>query len=246
MLLAALEAEVAAYLEAHRDERDAEGHALVVRNGKGRTRKVMVGSGTIPVSAPRVNDQRIDRDGERRRFTSRILPPYMRRSPKVAEVLPVLYLRGLSTGDFREALATLLGDDAARLSATNIARLTNEWETEYRAFLKRSLTDRDYVYVWVDGVHFNVRLEDDHLCTLVMIGVRRTSAAPRARGHRLRGRRQAGGKGQQAEGEGGVTRDHPMPAARESISTIHSRESPSFPGHSGPCYGWDGERRTKP
>jgi len=172
MLVAALEAEVAAYLEAHRDERDAAGHALVVRNGKGRTRKVTVGSGTIPVSAPRVNDRRTGQDGERRRFTSRILPPYMRRSPKVAEVLPVLYLRGLSTGDFREALAALLGDDAAGLSATNIARLTNEWEGEYRAFQKRSLADRDYVYVWVDGVHFNVRLEDDRLCTLVMIGVR--------------------------------------------------------------------------
>jgi transposase-like protein len=96
----------------------------------------------------------------------------MRRSPKVAEVLPVLYLRGLSTGDFREALTALLGDDAAGLSATNIARLTNEWEIDYRAFQKRSLGDRDYVYVWVDGVHFNVRLEDDRLCTLVIIGVR--------------------------------------------------------------------------
>jgi transposase-like protein len=172
MLVAALEAEVAAYVEAHRDERDEHGHALVVRNGKGRTRKVTVGAGTIPVSAPRVNDRRIDGDGERRRFTSRILPPYMRRSPKVAEVLPVLYLRGLSTGDFREALVSLLGDNAAGLSATNIARLTNEWEGEYCAFQKRSLADRDYVYVWVDGVHFNVRLEDDRLCTLVMIGVR--------------------------------------------------------------------------
>jgi len=172
MLVAALETEVAAYLEAYRDERDDAGHALVVRNGKGRTRKVTVGAGTIPVSAPRVNDRRTDRDGERRRFTSRILPPYMRRSPKVAEVLPVLYLRGLSTGDFREALAALLGDDATGLSATNIARLTNEWESEYRAFQKQSLADRDYVYVWVDGVHFNVRLEDDRLCTLVMIGVR--------------------------------------------------------------------------
>ena len=172
MLVAALETEVAAYLEAYRDERDDAGHALVVRNGKGRTRKVTVGAGTIPVSAPRVNDRRTDPDGERRRFTSRILPPYMRRSPKVAEVLPVLYLRGLSTGDFREALAALLGDDATGLSATNIARLTNEWESEYRAFQKQSLADRDYVYVWVDGVHFNVRLEDDRLCTLVMIGVR--------------------------------------------------------------------------
>jgi transposase-like protein len=96
----------------------------------------------------------------------------MRRSPKVAEVLPVLYLRGLSTGDFREALGALLGKDAAGLSATNIARLTAEWETEYRAFQKPSLADHEYVYVWVDGVHFNVRLEDDRLCTLVMIGVR--------------------------------------------------------------------------
>src|SRR5690242_1402768 len=172
MLVAALEAEVAAYLEAHRGERDEDGYALVVRNGKGRSRKVTVGSGTIPVSAPRVNDRRTDQDGERRRFTSRIPPPYMRRSPKVAEVLPVLYLRGLSTGDFREGLAALLGDDAAGLSATNIARLTDQWETEYRAIQKRSLANRDYVYVWVDGVHFNVRLEDDRLCTLVMIGVR--------------------------------------------------------------------------
>src|SRR5262245_13399839 len=165
MLVAALEAEVTAYLDAHHDERDAEGHALVVRNGKGRTRKITLGAGTIPVSAPRVNDRRIDHDGDRRRFWSRILPPYMRRSPNVAEVLPVLYLRGLSTGDFREALAALLGDDAAGLSATDIARLTNEWEGEYRPFQKRSLAERDYIYVWVDGVPFNVRLEDDRLCT---------------------------------------------------------------------------------
>jgi transposase-like protein len=170
MLVAALETEVAAYLDAHVTERDADGHALVVRNGKGRMRKVTLGAGTIPVSAPRVNDRRVGTDRQRCRFTSRILPPYMRRSPKVAEVLPVLYLRGLSTGDFREALAALLGKDAAGLSATNIARLTNEWEAEYRVFQPRSLADRDYVYVWVDGVHFNVRLEDDRLCTLVMIG----------------------------------------------------------------------------
>ena len=96
----------------------------------------------------------------------------MRRSPKVAEVLPILYLRGLSTGDFREALSVLLGDEAAGLSATNIARLTAVWEEDYRRFRQRDLADRDYVYVWVDGIHFNIRLEDDRLCTLVMIGAR--------------------------------------------------------------------------
>src|SRR5262249_46156966 len=128
MLLAALEAEVAAYLEAHGDDRDADGHALVVRNGKERTRKVPLGSGTIAVNAPRGNDRRVDADGQWCKFTSRILPPYVRRSPKVAGVLPVLYLRRLSTGGFRGALAAVLGNDAAGPSATNIARLTAEWE----------------------------------------------------------------------------------------------------------------------
>jgi putative transposase len=126
----------------------------------------------LEVRAPRVNDRRVDEEGERCRFTSRILPPYMRRSPKVGEVLPVLYLRGLSTGDLRPALETLLGEEAAGLSATNIARLTGVWEEEYREFRKRRLEDRDYVYVWADGVHFNVRLEDERLCTLVLIGAR--------------------------------------------------------------------------
>ena len=172
MLVTALEAEVAAYLERHRQERDASGQALVVRNGKARARKVTCGAGTIEVRAPRLNDRRVDEEGERRRFASKILPPYMRRSPKVAEVLPVLYLRGLSTGDFREALPILLGKDAAGLSPTNITRLTAEWEQDYHAFRRRSLAERDYVYVWVDGVHFNIRLEHDRLCTLVMLGAR--------------------------------------------------------------------------
>jgi len=172
MLMAALEAEVASYVEAHEQERDEGGLALVVRNGKARARKVTLGVGTIEVRAPRVNDRRVDEQGGRQRFTSEILPPYMRRSPKVAEVLPILYLRGLSTGDFRPALEGLLGKDAAGLSATNITRLTAEWDTEYQLFRKSSLAEKDYVYVWVDGIHFNVRLEDDRLCTLVMIGTR--------------------------------------------------------------------------
>ncbi len=172
MLEAALEAEVEAYLEKHRGVRDETGRAMVVRNGKARPRKVTCGAGTMEVSAPRVNDKRVDDGGKRLRFTSTILPPYMRRSPKVNEVIPVLYLRGLSTGDFKPALTELLGDDAAGLSSTNIARLTQTWVEEYREFRFRSLADRDYVYVWVDGVHFNVRLEDERLCTLVMLGVR--------------------------------------------------------------------------
>jgi transposase-like protein len=172
MLIAALLEEVDAYVEQHKKELDAEGHRLVVRNGNGKARKVTCGAGTLEVKAPRVNDKRVDEQGQRRRFTSRILPPYMRRSPKVAEVLPVLYLRGLSTGDFSDALPILLGDDAAGLSSTNIARLTAVWEQEYERSRHRSFKDRDFVYVWADGVHFNVRLEDDRLCTLVLLGVR--------------------------------------------------------------------------
>jgi putative transposase len=168
MLLAALDAEVASYIERHREVRDERGHAQVVRNGRGRPRKVTVGAGTLEVAAPRVDDRR---EGER--FTSRILPPYMRRSPKVEEALPVLYLRGLSTGDFRPALKGLLGEDVSGLSPANVTRLMGIWEAEWEAWRSRSLKDVDYVYVWVDGVHVNVRLgEKDRLCLLVMIGVR--------------------------------------------------------------------------
>jgi len=144
----------------------------VVRNGYASARKVTVGSGTIEVRAPRIDDRRMDESGERHRFRSRILPPYMRRSPKVAEVLPILYLRGLSTGDFRQALPVLLGADAAGLSPTTITRLTGEWEQEYTAFRRRDLSNHDYVYIWVDGVHFTIRLEEERLCTLVVIGAR--------------------------------------------------------------------------
>jgi putative transposase len=168
MLAAALEGEVAEYLTRHRGERDERGHAKVVRNGRARPRKVTIGSGTVEIRAPRVEDRR---EGEK--FTSRILPPYMRRSPKVSEVLPILYLRGLSTGDFRPGLEALLGEDAAGLSAANISRLLSVWEEEYEAFRKRDLSQVDYVYVWVDGVHVNVRLGDqDRLCLLVMLGAR--------------------------------------------------------------------------
>lgn len=173
MLLSALQEEVAEYIERHARELDEEGHCLVVRDGVPRKpRKVTLGAGTVEIRPPRVNDKRVDEQGERRWFRSRILPPYMRRSPKVAEVLPILYLRWLSTGDFEPALSTLLGEDAAGLSATNIARLTGVWEQEYKKFGEMSLADRDYVYIWAGGIHFLVRLQEDRLCTLVIIGAR--------------------------------------------------------------------------
>jgi putative transposase len=171
MIAAALEVEVEDYLARHREQRDSDGRALVVRNGAGRARKLTVGAGTMSIEAPRVNDKRVV-DGNRQRFTSKILPPYLRRSPKVTEVLPLLYLHGLSTGDFREALPTLLGDDAAGLSPSAITRLCGAWQEEYRRWRTRSLADRDYVYVWADGVHFNVRLEDERLAALVIVGAR--------------------------------------------------------------------------
>src|SRR5256885_5105178 len=173
MIAAALEAEVGEYVERFADERDEDGRRLVVRNGRARERRVTVGSGTVPVRAPRVNDKRVDEDGERQRFSSKILPAYARRSPKVNDVLPVLYLRGLSTGDFRPALEQLLGEDAVGLSPSAISRLCKDWEAEHERFRTRSLRFHNYAYLFVDGVHVSVRLgEDDRLCLLVVIGVR--------------------------------------------------------------------------
>jgi|HubBroStandDraft_1064217.scaffolds.fasta_scaffold56605_2 putative transposase len=171
MIEAAMEVEVEQYVTQLRGHRDERGHAQVVRNGRGQERTVTVGAGTMQIRAPRVNDKRVI-EGERQRFVSQILPPYLRRSKNVSELLPLLYLRGLSTGDFREALPVLLGEDAAGLSPSSITRLVSMWQEEYAAWKKRSLADRDYVYVWVDGVHFGVRLEDERLCALVMIGAR--------------------------------------------------------------------------
>jgi putative transposase len=174
MIAAALEAEVADYIERFAEERDEESKRLVVRNGQARERKVTVGSGTVPIRAPRVNDKRIDQEtGERQRFSSRILPAYARRSPKVTEVLPILYLHGLSTGDFGPALRDLLGEDAAGLSPSSIQRLTETWQAEHEAFRRRELRCHQYAYWFVDGVHVSIRLgEDDRLCLLVVIGVR--------------------------------------------------------------------------
>ena len=166
MILAALELEVEQYIQALCHLRDEQGHAIAVRNGKARQRTVHLGAGTVKLRAPRVNDRRPGH-----RFSSEILPPYMRRSPRLEEALPVLYLRGLSTGDFSEALEALIGPEAAGFSATTITRLLKVWQDEYQAWRKRSLEGKDYAYIWADGVYFNVRLEQDRLACLVIIGV---------------------------------------------------------------------------
>src|SRR5437870_2590475 len=172
MLAAALEAEVEAYLTAFAGEVDEEGRRLVVRNGHAEPRSVTTAAGALEVRAPRVNDKRVDpATGERHRFRSVILPPWCRKSPKVSEVLPLLYLHGLSTGDFVAALEEFFGS-AAGLSASAINRLTTDWQNEQRAFAQRDLSNVDYVYIWVDGVHFTVRLDEARLCTLVIVGVR--------------------------------------------------------------------------
>ena len=172
MLAAALQAEVAAYIEQHADQVDEHGHRLVVRNGFHAARQVATAAGAVPVQAPRVNDKRIDEaTGQRRRFASAILPAWARKSPQVADVLPLLYLHGLSSGDFVAALEQFCGS-AAGLSAATITRLTRQWQDEARAFHDRSLAGVDYVYLWVDGIHLKVRLEQDKLCLLVMLGVR--------------------------------------------------------------------------
>jgi len=166
MLLVALRAEVDEYLAQHADELDEVGHALVVRNGVAQPRRVTTAAGELEIQTPRVHDRR---DGHR--FTSAILPPWARRSPKVTEVLPVLYLRGISTKDFEPALAEFFGSEAG-LSASTIQRLTREWSQELASFRQRDLSQVDYVYLWADGVHFNIRLEEDRLCCLVLVGVR--------------------------------------------------------------------------
>jgi transposase-like protein len=172
MLAAALEAEVAAYIAAYADQLDGNGRRLVVRNGHAQARQVLTSAGAIEVATPRVNDKRTDEDsGERARFTSAILPPWCRKSPKINEVLPLLYLHGLSSSDFVPALQNFLGSGAG-LSAATITRLTRQWQDEATAFSNRDLSAVDYVYVWADGVHLNIRLDEEKLCLLVMVGVR--------------------------------------------------------------------------
>jgi transposase-like protein len=172
MLAEALRAEVDAYVAAFAGERDGQGHRLVVRNGYHQPREVLTAAGAVEVTAPRINDKRVDPEtGERHRFASAILPAWARKTPKITEVLPLLYLHGLSTGDFVPALGQFLGS-AKGLSSAVITKLTEQWKAEQRAFAERELSGVDYVYLWADGIHVNIRLEEHKLCLLVMIGVR--------------------------------------------------------------------------
>src|SRR6266568_9319483 len=173
MLAAALEVEVDAYIAGFAEQVDERGHRLVRRNGHAPARQLATGAGQVEVARPRVDDRRVDpATGQRAQFHSQILPRWCRRSPKVAAVLPLLYLHGLSSQDFVPALTELFGS-AAGLSASVITRLTQQWQAEREAFQQRDLQGVDYVYCWADGVHFNIRLgERGRLCCLVIVGVR--------------------------------------------------------------------------
>lgn len=168
-LAAAIEQEVADYIQRHGGALDEQGHRLVVRNGHHPARRIQSGAGSIEVRQPRVNDKRVDESGNRFRFTSKILPPYLRKTRAVEELVPWLYLKGISTGDFPEALACL-GHDGPGLSATTVVRMKEIWQGQYENFSRRSLLGKRYVYVWADGIYFNVRLSDERPCVLVLMG----------------------------------------------------------------------------
>ena len=165
MLQSAIEVEVAEHIDRHKEIRDEAGHRLVVRNGFLPERDIVSGVGPLRVKQPRVYDRR-----EGHRFTSNILPPFMRRVPSIDALIPALYLKGISTGDFTEALSAILGENAAGLSPTNIVRLKQGWEQEYKGWSCRDLSGKRYVYMWADGIYFNVRLDPDRPCMLVLMG----------------------------------------------------------------------------
>jgi putative transposase len=168
-LQAAIEREVEEYIEQNKQHLDEQRRRQVVRNGYHPARQIQSGSGSILVRQPRVNDKRVDEAGNRFRFTSKILPPYLRKSKAIEELVPWLYLKGISTGDFPEALACL-GHDGSGLSATSVVRMKEIWQGQYENFSRRSLEGKRYVYVWADGIYFNVRLSDDRPCVLVLMG----------------------------------------------------------------------------
>jgi putative transposase len=168
MLTTAIEAEVTEWIESHRHLQDCRGRRQVVRNGYLPERSITTGIGPVQIRQPRVHDRRTQNEAEP--FSSKILPPYLRKTRSIEELLPWLYLKGISTGDFHEALSALVGPECPGLSASTVTRLLEGWQAEYHEWSKRSLQDKHYVYLWVDGVHFNIRLEEDRQCILVLMG----------------------------------------------------------------------------
>jgi len=170
LLTHAIEAEAEAFLATMQDERLADGRARVVRHGHGPERTIQTGIGPVPVRRAKLRDRGADLVDERISFTSSILPKWARRTKSLDALLPVLYLRGISTGDFQEALAALLGRDAPNLSSSVIGRLKEEWQAEYDRWQRRDLSARRYVYIWADGVYLQARMEDAAACMLVVVG----------------------------------------------------------------------------
>jgi transposase-like protein len=169
MLMQAIEAEVEAFLAAHAELVDAQGRRRLVRNGHAPERQIQTGIGSLAVRRPKVRDRGAG-DGAPIRFTSAVLPPYLRRTRNIEELLPWLYLKGVSTGQFAEALTALLGPEAPGLSAATVRRLTEAWQEEHARWQERDLSTRRYVYLWADGVYFTPRLEHERQCLLVLIG----------------------------------------------------------------------------
>jgi putative transposase len=165
----AIEEEVAEYVDAHADHRDDGGHRLVVRNGRKPPRTILSGVGPIEVNQPRVDDRRVDENGVRFRFTSKILPPYLRKTKAIEDLVPWLYLKGISSGEMPDALIHL-GFDGSGLSPTSVVRMLQGWQGEYQDWSKRDLTGKRYVYLWADGLYFGCRLTDDRPCVLVLMG----------------------------------------------------------------------------
>ena len=172
MLQAAIEAEVDAFLAEHSDKQDEAGRRQVVRNGRLPERSIVTGAGRLDVSQPRVRDRDPDKEN-RVSFNPQVLPPYLRRSKSVDELIPYLYLKGISTGDFQEALGAILGADCPGLSANVVVRLKEKWSAEHEEWSRRDLSATEYAYVWADGIYVNVRLEDEangRQCILVLMG----------------------------------------------------------------------------
>lgn len=173
MLQEAIMQEVAEYLEKHQSVKDENGHRLAVRNGYLPEREILTGLGPIRIKQPRVDDRKLRRSQDLEGFSSKILPSYLRRIPSIDNLIPALYLRGISSGDFPRALSAILGENADNLSASTVVRLKASWKQDYDQWRQRDLGDKDYVYLWADGIYFNVRLEEDRTCILVLIAADR-------------------------------------------------------------------------